>query len=261
MTQCDLRLTFNEVPADYDRWRPTYMSELYADIFEYAGVDQESRALEVGIGTGQATLPFLKAGCHVTAIELGREMAAFSTAKFAEYPNFHVLNMAFEDYECPDSSYDLVYSASAFHWIPEEVGYPKVFRLLKNGGTFARFANHPFMDKGNEPLNLAIQELYAKYMSRQSLKEPVEYGEISAKERSDISKNYGFIDQTYRLYHRVRAFDAEGYVALIKTYSDHRALGAEKLEAFTDKIKETINRFGGTMNIYDAIDMQLAKKP
>ena len=45
-----------------------------------------------------------------------------------------------------EGAYDLVYSASAFHWIPEEIGYPKVYGMLKPGGAFARFANHPNRD-------------------------------------------------------------------------------------------------------------------
>ena len=58
----------------------------------------------------------------------------------------------------------MIYFASAFHWIPEEVEYLKVFKLLKTGGTFARFANNPYKDKGNKPLQKAIQEVYARYM-------------------------------------------------------------------------------------------------
>jgi 16S rRNA A1518/A1519 N6-dimethyltransferase RsmA/KsgA/DIM1 with predicted DNA glycosylase/AP lyase activity len=33
--------------------------------------------MEVGIDTGQATVPFLETGCEVTAIELGRDLAEF----------------------------------------------------------------------------------------------------------------------------------------------------------------------------------------
>lgn len=32
------------------------------------------------------------------------------------------------------NAYDLIYSASAFHWIPEEIGYTKVYKALKPGG-------------------------------------------------------------------------------------------------------------------------------
>jgi len=30
--------------------------------------------------------------------------------------------------------HDLVYSASAFHWIPEDIGYSKVYDMLKPEG-------------------------------------------------------------------------------------------------------------------------------
>lgn len=52
-----------------------------------------------------------------------------------------------------------MYSATAFHWIPEEIGYSKVFSILKSGGVFARFANHPFKDKENPELSHEIDKL------------------------------------------------------------------------------------------------------
>lgn len=105
-----------------------------------APLNKHSSALEVGIGTGQATRPILETGCQITAVELGDQMAAFVREKFKEHPNFSVVNCPFQNYECPDNSIDLIYSASAFHWIPEEIGYKKVFDALRPGGVFARFA-------------------------------------------------------------------------------------------------------------------------
>lgn len=58
--------------------------------------------------------------------------------------------MAFQDYECQPDSFDMIYLASTFHWIPEEIGYPKVYKMLKSGGIFARFTNHPYRDKEND---------------------------------------------------------------------------------------------------------------
>lgn len=91
----------------------------------------------------------------------------------------------------PDGSYDLVYSASAFHWVPEEVGYPKVFDMLKPGGVFARFANHPYRDKGNAALSNAIDELYAKYYCKyygKDVKLENEYSEEQAIQRAEIAR-------------------------------------------------------------------------
>lgn len=253
-----LETKFDEVVAEYDRWRPVYPSELYADIFKYRPIEKGSKVLEIGIGTGQATPPILEMGCSVTTVELGSNLAAFSKKKFDEYPNFEVLNMAFQDFDAPSDTFDLIYSASAFHWIPEELGYPKVLGLLKQGGAFARFANHPYKDKGNEPLHLAIQEAYAKYMPGNDL--GPEYGEQQCKNRADAMKRYGFAEVEHHLYRRTRTFDSKGYVALLGTYSDHRALKEGTRAEFFRCIQDTIDRFGGKITVYDTLELQLGKR-
>jgi hypothetical protein len=48
---------------------------------------------------------------------------------------------------------------------------------------------------------------------------------------------------------------------LIGTYSDHIAMAENIRERFFDSLEDTIVRYGGTISIYDTIDMQLARKP
>ncbi|MBE5784031.1 MAG: class I SAM-dependent methyltransferase [Clostridiales bacterium] len=250
--------TFNTVCTKYDRWRPTYVKAVYDDIFKACPLNKASRALEVGIGTGQATSPILETGCQLTAVELGDQMAAFVREKFKEYPHFSVVHCPFQDYECQDNSFHLIYSASAFHWIPEEIGYQKVYHALKPGGVFARFANHPFKDKGREILHTEMQKVYARYGFPGP--ESQEYSEENARKRALIAEKYGFTDISYHLYRRTRTFTAAEYVQLLGTYSDHIALG-EKLLPFAAEIQSVIEAHGGVITLYDTIDLQLARKP
>lgn len=254
-----LKTQFNDVYQDYDRWRPTYVPELYHDIFDYHPIDAHSVVLEVGIGTGQATQPILQTGCTLTAVELGDKLAAYCKQKFISYEKFTIVNLPFEQLECEGASLDMVYSASAFHWIPEEVGYPKVYELLKSGGVFARFANHPHYRKGDEHIRDAIQSVYAKYMPRTAPGPVCDMDQ--AQKRSDISKKYGFIDQKVALYQRDRTFSAHDYVTLIGTYSDHSSLPPERKKGLFDGVESAINDFGGTLTLTDTIDLQLARKP
>ncbi len=60
-----LETTFNTVYSEYDKWRPTYVTKLYEDIFAYKQINQSSNVLEIGIGTGQATMPILEKGCSL----------------------------------------------------------------------------------------------------------------------------------------------------------------------------------------------------
>jgi ubiquinone/menaquinone biosynthesis C-methylase UbiE len=254
-----LETTFNTAYLEYDKWRPTYVTELYKDIFAFKEINQSSNVLEIGIGTGQATMPILEKGCSLTAIELGDKLSEYTKQKFSDYKNFNIKNIAFQDLECPPNTFDLVFSATAFHWIPEELGYTKVYEMLKSGGIFARFANHPFKDKEKEELHVAMQKIYSKYMPGSVSSE--EYSEEDAQNCADISKKYGFIDVNYKLYHRTRSFNAKEYVSLLGTYSDHIAIEEQKRQKFFSEIEKTIEDFGDNITLYDTIDLELSRKP
>jgi SAM-dependent methyltransferase len=254
-----LETTFDSVCTEYDRWRPTYVKELYDDIFDVKEINPSSNVLEVGIGTGQATFPILETACSLTAIELGYNLAEFSRYKYKNYEKFNVVNLPFQDFKCPPNSFDLIFSASAFHWIPEDIGYTKVFNMLKSGGVFARFANHPYKDKKRNNIHLAFEKIYAKYMPGSLAGD--EYGEENAKNRAELAHKYGFVDISYRLYHRTRTFTADEYTLLLGTYSDHIAIEEKTRMKFFDEIREAINDNGGIITLYDTIDLQLARKP
>lgn len=254
-----LETTFNTVAEQYDRTRPTYVEELYEEIFRWKKIGPRSNVLEIGIGTGQATRPILETGCTLTAVELGDNMAAVCRRKFADYPNFSVVNMAFQDFEAPENTYDLIYSASAFHWIDPKIGYPKVLRMLKPGGVFARFANHPSRDQSRPGLHDAMQVWYSRYMPDNDFT-PREYSKEDAEPRAELGGAFGFSGNEYYLYKRTRDFTSEQYTQLLGTYSDHIALGEEICREFFAKIREEIDRFGGVITIYDTIDLQLHKK-
>ena len=250
--------TFDTVAATYEKLRPGYVDALYQDIFAYRPLDASSRAVEVGIGGGQATEPILATGCAVTAVEPGTNFCALCREKFAAYPGFAAVNARFEVADLPPDSCDLVYSASAFHWVPEEIGYRKAHEILRPGGAFARFANHPFKDKGRPGMHEALQEVYAVYMPGSLV--PNEYTEEQAARRAAIAAKYGFTDIQHRLYHRTRDFTAAEYVQLLGTYSDHIAIEEKTRGRFFREIEAAINRLGGMITIYDTIDLQLARK-
>ena len=256
--------TFNTVADVYEKVRPGYPDELYQTLFAYAPLDASSCAVEVGIGGGQATLPVLKTGCALTAVEYGDQLAQLCREKFSDYPRFSVITGKFEDADLPEVAFELVYSASAFHWIPEEIGYPKAFHILKSCGVFARFANHPYQAKDNPVLFEEIQNAYAKYYYPYYKKQPgklSEYTEEQAAARAAIADKYGFTDTRYVLFHRIRTLSAAEYRRLIGTYSDHITIEESIRERFFDAIEDAINRHGGSISIFDTIDLQMARKP
>ena len=194
----DLRLKFNEDPLNYDKYRPTYSEELFKDIIDYGELNNSKSSLEIGIGTGQATLPILEAGCSVRAIELGEDLARYVKEKFSSFRNFEVQNIGFEDFISDKNQYDLVYSATAFHWIPEDIGFKKVYDLLKPGGTIALFWNHPFVNRDDDKIHREIRKVYRKF--KPSDKEPTEFNEDACKKYTQILEEYGFTNIKSKIY-------------------------------------------------------------
>ena len=66
-----LEWTFDTVAELYETARPEYVDALYRRIFDYIAIDESSSVLEIGIGAGEATLPMLRTGCKLTAVEYG----------------------------------------------------------------------------------------------------------------------------------------------------------------------------------------------
>lgn len=254
----DLRLKFNEDVKNYEKYRPTYPKELFLDIINYAKISSDDRALEIGIGTGQATSPFLDSGFNVTALELGDNLSQYVNEKFINYENFNVINSDFMDYPIEKDTFDLVYCATAFHWLPVVEGYRKVKNVLKDNGTIALFWNHPFVNRHDDISNIANKKIYDKY--RPSDKEIVEFSKNDYQKHIDELEQLGFRNITSKLYHNQRTLTSEEYISLLNTYSDHRALPLEMKTNFEIDMKNAIDEIGGKINIYDTIDLYLGRK-
>ena len=250
--------TFDNAALEYDKSRPMYVKEIYEDIFDYKQVNQDSRVLEIGMGTGKAAQPILDTHCHFVGIEPGEDLAALAKERFQKYENFSLYSQTLQDYKGADNSFDLIYAATAFHWIPEEYGYRRVYNLLKAGGAFARFAYHAGFDKGRRALIDEIQELYRKYMHRES--RPTEFSDADAKKLTDKALDYGFIDVKHTLYHTTKNFTADEYMSLLKTYPDHMKLESAARENLFEGIYHAIVDNGGIMTVYYTMDLELARK-
>ena len=127
---------FSSDVAAYDSGRPGYPARVYELLQQVCGLGPGSRVLEIGPGTGQATVDLLRAGATVTAIELGAEMAAALEAKYGSL-SLTVLVGAFEDVDLEPDSFDLIVAATSFHWVPPETGLPRCADLLRKDGWLA----------------------------------------------------------------------------------------------------------------------------
>lgn len=132
---------FDDVPELYDRVRPGYPDELFADLATIAGIDGNASVLEVGCGTGQATRSLAALGCAVTAVEPGAGMAALARRRTATFGNVDVELSTFEEWDDRGRRFDVVVAASAWHWVDPTVGWQRAHDLLHPGGRIALLGN------------------------------------------------------------------------------------------------------------------------
>jgi len=250
---------FDESVILYDRFRPTYVKELFEDIISYSQITKSSKILEIGCGTGNATLPMIETGAEVTAVEIGKNLSQYTAQKFFEYKNFQVINTSFEDFQAP-IKYDLIFAATAFHWIKPENSYSKCKELLKQNGVLAVFWNTPRISRKDPSLYKEIQSLYQQYMPHR-MEENEELLKSQwylkrCKDLDDFLIEYKYSDCMFKIYQDVRSFSADEYIGLLQTYSDHMALPPTIRASFFEKIHSAVQK-SGRIEIVDTIDLHM----
>ena len=146
--------------ASYADARPTYPDELVDALVAATGIGPGSRLLEVGCGPGTATLPLARLGCRITAVELGEGLAAEARRRLAAYPDVDVVTGSFESWPPGEHAFDLVYAATAWHWVDPDVRYRRAHDVLRPDGHLAFWRADHVRPAGGDPFFEEIQEVY-----------------------------------------------------------------------------------------------------
>ena len=263
MTNIDGTRVFDEDALLYDLERPSYPMELVSDVFSYSGLNENSRILEIGCGTGQATRLFAERGNPMLCLDPGPNLAGLARDRCSQYPNVRIETVSFEDWKLEQGAFDMVMSATAFHWIKPEVGLPKCAKALREAGVIALFWNkHP------GPYSAVFEEIsqqYEVYVPQMA----------RSKDGSDHKNCFEQWIQSYRqridetgLYQEVVSkrypwslrYSKEHYLGLMDTYSDHRSLPPVTKNYLYDAIADVIERNGGTVTKEYVAVLFLARK-
>ncbi|MHB1485762.1 MAG: class I SAM-dependent methyltransferase [Saccharofermentanales bacterium] len=151
---------FNQMADYYDKYRPNYPQEIIKAIIEKANLSAGSKLLEIGSGSGKATEQFADNGFEIRCIEPGVDLVKKGKARFKD-KNIKFTISRFEDYSAMPEYFDAIFSAQAFHWIPQPAGYEKCAIILKKGGYLAPFWNLEIAH--NTDLDNDLQYIFNKY--------------------------------------------------------------------------------------------------
>ena len=250
MSNTELKTTFNTDAALYEEVRPEYPEKLVQDVIDLSGIDDHSRILEIGCGTGKATRSFAERGYELVCLDIGADLIAVAQEKLRAFPNVSFVEQAFEEWE-PDGTFDLVISATAFHWVDPEVRYLRVLKALGSKGFLAVFSNqHARKDEG---FFAEVQNLYDKYYPRQAENRPTHSTNFPGVE--------AFQDPIKRVYPWRETYSSEQYIKLLNTYSDHIALPDKNKRLLYEGIVNLIEtKYDGQITKHYAAVLDLRKK-
>jgi SAM-dependent methyltransferase len=254
------RLSFNRIAEAYDRFRPSYPAALIDHVERTARLDSRSRLLEIGCGSGKATLLFAERGYEILCIEPGADLIGIAAEKLRGYPVSFV-NCLFEEWQETTRAFDLVYSAQAFHWVPKEVGYAKAAEAIKPGGYLALFWNRS--PRREDALHQQIEAVYQR-CAPELIEEANQTAKVMARyemeQTAEIQASGHFQVLSVSHFPWTRRYTSEAYLGLLSTHSDHITLSPERLECVLKGVGEVIEHFGGSLELHYSTVLYMARK-
>jgi SAM-dependent methyltransferase len=241
----DLRESFDQIAGLYDEARPGYPEALFDDMVALAAMPPGGSILEIGCGTGQATLPLARRGYSMLCLELSANMAALAAENCRAFPNVQIENVAFEAWSLRRERFDLVVSAEAFHWIPPEIGYGRAAAALKDGGSLALCWHHSPGEESD--FRRAIEQVFAEKVPDLvgHLPGKVQSADLVARTVADFEATGLFGPVTVKEYAWSEQRTTEEHLKLLETYSPIRSLGEAQRRELLAAVGQVVDRFGG----------------
>jgi SAM-dependent methyltransferase len=134
--------SFDAWAGEYDRFRPGYPQELFETIAARLELPERPLVVDLGAGTGRASLAMAGMGWRVTGVEPGRPMLDVLRGAAANAGLLVATVQASAEATGLDpGSADLVTAAQSFHWFDSDGALTEIARILRPGGGVALFWN------------------------------------------------------------------------------------------------------------------------
>lgn len=253
--QHERRLSFGATAQAYDAMRPRYGARTFDAIVEYAGLAANDRVLDIGCGTGIASLPFAERGNRLLCIDPSEGMTAVARERLGAFERVEVRTVAFEDCDLTAGQFALATCAQAWHWLDPVVRCGRIADALRPGGTLALFGlmATTYLAEG--------QAAYERYVPEwfEQPKPPDSVEQVLAGMRTALEESGRFGDIEQQHWPHSRSFGPEEYVRLVSTYSDHATIPEPRRSQLFEALAQAIRDAGGTIERQYEMTLTLAR--
>ncbi|WP_414638276.1 class I SAM-dependent methyltransferase [Actinomycetospora sp.] len=185
-------------------------------------------------------MPLAKRGYQVLAVDIGAEMLSVARRNLASYPNVELLHADVGVWRRPAADFDLIVSATAFHWLDPANRLARVARLLRPAGLLALI--HTVHIAG--PSDAFFSEAQRCYERWDPDTPPdlrlLRLDQLPDVGQYDLEAAPGFTDVELRRFPVDYRYDADQYLDLVATFSNHRALSPINREGLFARLRRRI---------------------
>ena len=132
---------FSDRAAVYTRGRPTYPDAVVAHLRKEGALRNDAVVVDIGVGTGLSSEPFLRAGCSVIGVEPNAAMRAVADERLARYERYRSVGGTAEETTLPGGIAHLAIAGQAFHWFDPPRAGAEARRILQQDGWAALIWN------------------------------------------------------------------------------------------------------------------------
>jgi SAM-dependent methyltransferase len=254
-----LRAGFDRIADVYDRVRPGYPPAMFDDLAELAGIGPGSTVLEIGCGTGQASVRLAERGCDLLAVELGPRLAERAAERLARFDSARVVVADFDRWAPESPGFDVVFSATAFHWLDPATRYDRTADLLVPGGVLVTVLSQ-HLAGGTERFFTEVHACYRRYYPG-TVPDDVPRPADRLPFDTDLGNGGRYGRPVFRRYEWDVEYSTADYVDLLRTYSPTLELPQPTADGLLRAIGQLIDgRYGGRITKRYLTELRVARR-
>ena len=255
---------FGEVAELYDAGRSGYAEAMAAEVLAYAAPGDRA-AVEVGAGTGKATMPFAALGIPLVCVEPDARMAEVLRRHTAGYPNVRVEEHDFEQWQPGGRRYGLLFAASAWNFLDRDRRWDLAHAALAPGGAMALiFGPHGIHDAALRAELAAIGDRHhltgAPHRFLASDFSGDEAGDWDPRwPAAECRRDGRFTDLRAVRFRQERRYDTDHYLRYLASLSAYRVLPDVSREQALAEARSLLDAHGGGIDVHQVTDVFLAR--